>query len=130
MDDLNLIKEAKLGMKNSYSPYSNFAVGAAVLTKDGKVYRGCNVENAAYGAANCAERTALFSAIADGQTEFEAIAIVSSSGDFTYPCGICRQVIAELMPDGRIICANHKNEKRTYTVDEILPHSFTKKDLK
>ena len=94
MEYLNLIKEARLGMEQSYSPYSNFAVGAAVLAKDGTIYRGCNIENAAYGAANCAERTAIFSAIADGVREFEAIAIVSSSGDFTYPCGICRQVIA------------------------------------
>lgn len=129
MNHLDLIKEAKLGMEKSYSPYSNFAVGAALLTKGGKVYRGCNIENAAYGAANCAERTALFSAIADGETEFEAIAIVSSSGQFTYPCGICRQVIAELMPEGRIICSNDENETHIFTVDEILPHSFTKKDL-
>lgn len=130
MEYLNLIKEAKIAMENSYSPYSKFAVGAALLTKDGAIYRGCNIENAAYGAANCAERTALFAAIADGVREFEAIAIVSSSGDFTYPCGICRQVIAELMPDGKIILSNTEDELRIYTLDEILPHSFTGKDLK
>lgn len=130
MDYLNLIKEAKLAMEESYSPYSNFAVGAALLGADGTIYRGCNIENAAYGAANCAERTALFTAIAAGAREFEAIAVVSSSGDFTYPCGICRQVIAELMPKGTLIFSNNENEYKEYTVDEILPHAFTGRDLK
>lgn len=130
MDHIKLIKEAKIAMKNSYSPYSNFAVGAALLTTDGKIYKGCNIENAAYGATNCAERTALFSAIADGVREFEAIAVVSSSGDYTYPCGICRQVIAELMPEGKLIFSNNENEYEVFTINDILPHSFTKKDLK
>lgn len=130
MDYLNLIKEARLAMEQSYSPYSNFAVGAALLGVDGTIYRGCNIENAAYGAANCAERTALFSAVASGAREFEAIAIVSSSGEFTYPCGICRQVIAELMPKGTLIFSNDKNEYKVYTVDEILPHAFTGDNLK
>ena len=130
MDYLNLVKEAKLAMKNAYIPYSNFGVGAALLAKDGTVYKGCNVENAAYSVANCAERTALFSAIANGHKEFEAIAIVSTSGDFTYPCGVCRQAIAELMPDGKIILSNNDGDIKEYTVDEILPHSFTAKDLK
>ncbi len=130
MDYLNLIKEARIAMENSYSPYSKFAVGAALLTKDGTIYRGCNVENASYGASNCAERTALFTAIANGEKEFEAIAVVGSSGDFTYPCGICRQVIAEFMPEGKLIFSNNENQYKEYTLDEILPHSFTKKDLK
>ena len=130
MDYLNLIKEARLAMEQSYSPYSKFAVGAALLGSDGTIYRGCNVENAAYGATNCAERTALFSAVAAGARKFQAIAVVSSSGDFTYPCGICRQVIAELMPNGTLIFSNDNNEYKVYTVDEILPHSFTGKDLK
>lgn len=130
LDYLNLIKEAKLGMEESYSPYSKFAVGAALLAKDGTIYRGCNIENAAYSAANCAERTALFSAIADGKREFEAIAVVSSSGDFTYPCGVCRQVIAELMPEGKIVLSNKEDQVKIYTLDDILPHSFTRKDLK
>lgn len=130
MNYLNLIKEAKIAMENSYSPYSKFAVGAALLTKDGTIYRGCNIENASYGASNCAERTALFTAIANGEKEFEAIAVVGSSGDFTYPCGICRQVIAEFMPEGKLIFSNKENQYKEYTLDEILPHSFTKKDLK
>lgn len=130
MDYLNLIKTARLAMKNSYSPYSNFSVGAALLAKDGTIYKGCNVENASYGAANCAERTALYTAIANGEREFDAIAIVGSSGDFTYPCGICRQVIAELMPDAKIIVSNNEDQYQVYTLDDMLPHSFTGKDLK
>ena len=130
MSYLKLIDEAKKAMKNSYSPYSNFAVGAAVLTRQGQIYKGCNIENAAYGATNCAERTALFSAIADGQVQFEAIAIVSSSGDYTYPCGICRQVIAELMPKGKLIFSNNEGSYKELTVDEILPYAFTKENLK
>lgn len=130
MDYSNLIQEAKKAMKRSYSPYSNFAVGAALLAADGKIYKGCNIENASYGATNCAERTAIFSAIADGNTSFEAIAIVSSSGDYTYPCGICRQVISELMPNGKLIFSNENEEYQILTLDDIMPYSFTKKDLK
>lgn len=129
MKYLKLIEEAKKAMENSYSPYSNFAVGAALLTTDGRIYRGCNIENAAYGAANCAERTALFSAIAHGSNEFEAIAIVSSSGDYTYPCGICRQVIAELMPEGKLVFANNDGGYKELTVGDILPYAFTKDNL-
>ena len=130
MKYLKLVDEAKRAMKNSYSPYSNFAVGAALLTRDGQVYRGCNIENAAYGAANCAERTALFSAIAHGEKEFEAIAIVSSSGEYTYPCGICRQVIAELMPKGRLVFSDDEGNYKELTVEDILPYAFTKESLK
>ncbi len=130
MKYLKLIQEAKEGMKNAYAPYSNFQVGAALLTKEGRIYRGCNIENASYGASNCAERTALFSAIADGSKTFEAIAIVSSSEDFTYPCGICRQVIAELMPKGKLIFSGKDNQYQEMTVEEILPYAFTKEDLK
>lgn len=126
----NLIKEAKEAMKNSYSPYSNFAVGAALLTSEGKVYRGCNIENAAYSATNCAERTAIFSAIANGEQSFEAIAVVSSSGNYTYPCGVCRQVIAEFMPQGKLIFSNEAGEYQVFTIEDILPYSFTQKDLK
>lgn len=130
MNYMKLIDVAKDAMKNSYSPYSNFAVGAALQTIDGQIYKGCNVENAAYGATNCAERTALFSAIADGQIQFEAMAIVSSSGDYTYPCGICRQVIAELMPAGKLIFSNNEGGYKELTVGEILPYAFTKENLK
>lgn len=113
----------------AYVPYSNFQVGAAVVTKGGKVYTGCNVENASYGATNCAERTALFKAISEGDRDFEAIAVVSSADDFTPPCGICRQVLAELMPEGKIILANHAGETKEYSIEDLLPLSFTKGDL-
>ncbi len=129
MKNSDLVKEAMQAKEFAYVPYSNFQVGAAVVTKDGKVYTGCNVENASYGATNCAERTALFKAISEGGREFEAIAIVSSSDDFTPPCGICRQVLAELMPNGKIILANHAGETREYSIEDLLPFSFTKGDL-
>lgn len=130
MKYLKLIEAANKAMGNSYSPYSNFAVGAALLASDGTIYKGCNIENAAYGATNCAERTALFSAIADGARDFEAIAVVGSSGDHTYPCGICRQVIAELMPKGKLVFINKQKEYQEFTVEEMLPYAFTKESLK
>ncbi|QUI23528.1 cytidine deaminase [Vallitalea pronyensis] len=129
MKNSDLVKEAMKAKAFAYVPYSNFQVGAAVVTKNGKVYTGCNVENASYGATNCAERTALFKGISEGDRDFEAIAVVSSSDEFTPPCGICRQVLAELMPEGTIILANHSGEIREYSIEDLLPLSFTKKDL-
>lgn len=129
MKNSDLVKEAMKAKAFAYVPYSNFQVGAAVVTKSGKVYTGCNVENASYGATNCAERTALFKGISEGDRDFEAIAVVSSSNEFTPPCGICRQVLAELMPEGKIILANHSGEIREYSIEDLLPLSFTKKDL-
>lgn len=119
-----LVKEAIKAKELAYVPYSHFQVGAAVLTKDGKVYRGCNIENASYGATNCAERTAIYKAVSEGDRDFEAIAVVSSSNDFTPPCGICRQVLAELMPNGIIILANDKGETREYSINDLLPVRF------
>ncbi|NLK97477.1 MAG: cytidine deaminase [Epulopiscium sp.] len=130
MDYGELIKKAEEAKENAYVPYSNFKVGAAVLTDKGEVYTGCNIENASYGASNCAERTAIFKAVSEGEKKFKAIAIVSSSGDFTYPCGICRQVIVEFMRDGEIILGNSKGEYRVYRTEEILPFAFTGKDIK
>lgn len=124
MENKTLIKKAIEAKQYAYVPYSNFQVGAAVMTKSGKIYTGCNIENGSYGATNCAERTALFKAVSEGEREFSAIAIVSSTNDFTPPCGICRQVIAELMPEGKIILANDKGDEQVYTVDDILPHRF------
>ena len=120
-----LLQAAKEGMKKSYSPYSNFSVGAALLTKDGKVFTGCNIENASYGATCCAERTAIFKAVSEGIREFEKIAIVSNSNQLTPPCGICRQVLWEFMPDGIVILQNDSEEIKTYTVRELLPVGFT-----
>ena len=111
MLDKELLELAIEARKKSYSPYSNFRVGAALLTKSGKVYGGCNIENAAYTPTNCAERTAIFKAVSEGEREFSAIAIVGGKGeepaDFCAPCGICRQVLAEFCDlDFRIVLAN------------------------
>ncbi|WP_298845325.1 cytidine deaminase [Clostridium sp.] len=130
MEYQDLVSKAIDARKNSYSPYSNFKVGAAVLTYDGKIYTGCNIENASYGATNCAERTAIFKAVSEGYTTIKAIAIVGVENDYTYPCGICRQVIAEFASvDTKIILGKGKTEYLVKTLDEILPGAFTKKDL-
>lgn len=124
-----LVEKAYEAMNFSYSPYSNFKVGAALLTTSGKLYTGCNVEIASFGATNCAERTAIFKAISEGEKEYKAIAIVSSSRDFTYPCGICRQVIVEFSKDIDIIVAKDYDYE-VYKIEELLPKSFTQIDLK
>lgn len=134
MLDRELMLLAVEARKNSYSPYSNFRVGAALLSKSGKVYTGCNVENASYTPTNCAERTAVFKAISEGEREFVAIAVVGGLGDeladFCAPCGVCRQVLSEFCDgDLRVIMGNPDNIK-VATLDEILPYSFGMKDLK
>lgn len=130
MTEKELVVLAKEAMKYAYSPYSKFKVGAAVLAKDGRVFTGCNVENASYGATNCAERTAIFKAVSEGYREFEAIAVVASSGDYASPCGICRQVLAEFMPDGKVILDSEEKGMVTYLVRELLPLGFGAKDIK
>jgi len=110
--------------KNSYCPYSNFKVGAALLTDNYTIYTGCNIENASYSATNCAERTAIFKAVSEGETKFKKIAIVSSSNDLTFPCGVCLQVMNEFMPDGEIILQDCKKEIKVYKLKDFLPYSF------
>ena len=132
MDNFKLLELAEKAKENAYVPYSKFKVGAALLTKSGKVYTGCNVEVASFGATNCAERTAIFKAISEGETEFEKIAVASSNDDETFPCGICRQVIVEFSKDLKIILGSgstSKNIIKEYTIDDLLPHSFTSDDL-
>ncbi len=131
MDKEELIQEAFQAMKNSYSPYSNFPVGAAVLTKDGRVFYGANIENASYPAGNCAERSALFAAYSSGirKDDIEALAIVSQGKRLASPCGICRQTLYELLnPDTPIYLAN-RNEERMVTPSELLPDAFGPEDL-
>ncbi len=125
MENKELIALAKKAQASAYAPYSHFQVGAAVLSKDGRVFKGCNIENASYGATNCAERTAIFKAVSEGCREFERIAITSSGDGETFPCGICRQVLSEFMPDGEIILENEKGEIQVYRIKDLLPHSFT-----
>ena len=128
-----LINYAIEAAKNSYSHYSNFRVGAALLTEDNKVYLGCNIENSAYGPSNCAERTAFFKAISYGCKKFKDIAIVGGKEgefkDFCSPCGVCRQVMSEFCnKDFEIILGNKNLEYQKYSLDELLPHSFDLED--
>lgn len=130
MEYKELIKKAIEARKKAYVPYSKFKVGAAVITEDGSVYEGCNIENASYGATNCAERTAIFKAISEGHREIKAIAVVGDMSTFTTPCGICRQVIAEFASkDLEIIIIKNENEYVVKTLEDILPGAFTKEDL-
>lgn len=125
-----LIRTAKEARKNAYTPYSNFKVGAAVLMEDESIYSGCNIENASYGATNCAERTAVFKAISEGHKKIKAIAIIGSQESYTYPCGICRQVIREFADKNiEIILAKSEEDYIVKTMEEILPGAFTKEDL-
>ncbi len=129
-----LIQKAIEMTKVSYAPYSGYHVGAALLTKDGPIYTGCNIENASYGATNCAERTAFFKAVSEGVKAFEAIAIVGAPADavaentfldYAYPCGICRQVMQEFCEqDFCIIVAKSTEDYQKYTLQELLPFGF------
>jgi len=124
-----LIAAARAAREKSYSPYSHFAVGAAVECRDGRIYTGCNIENAAYGLCNCAERTAIFKAVSEGQHDFTAIAIIADTADPCPPCGACRQVISEFhIPT--IIMANMQGARKSVTLTEILPYSFSSTELK
>ena len=130
-----LVREALEAMHFAYVPYSGFTVGAALLTKSGKVYRGCNIENAAYGPSNCAERTAIFTAVFEGKREFEAIAVVGGkdgvASDFFPPCGVCRQVMAEFCDPKafRVLMARTETDYRECSLEEVLPFGFTKEEL-
>ena len=132
-DYRSLMIQAQEARKKSYAPYSHFCVGAALLTKNGKIYTGCNIENAAYTPTNCAERTAIFKAVSEGEREFEAIAIVGGrageEGTFCAPCGVCRQVIAEFCDKDFKIVLGDKEQIEVHTLDSLLPLSFTKKNL-
>ncbi len=124
--DLKLIDYARKAMENAYVPYSKFHVGAALLTKTGKVYTGCNVEIASFGATNCAERTAVWKAVSEeGKLEIAKIAVVSDEPDYIYPCGICRQVLAEFADDEMELIATKKNgEYKVVRFGDVLPNAF------
>jgi cytidine deaminase len=125
----DLIKKAYESLENAYVPYSDFKVGAALLTSEGKVFTGCNVECASYGATNCAERTAVFKAVSEGFKSYAAIAIVGMGGGKTYPCGICRQVLNEFGPDMDIVLDDH-GKIVVINLKEMLPYAFGPSDLK
>lgn len=129
-----LVAEAYEAQKMAYVPYSDFCVGAALLAKNGTVYRGCNIENAAFTPTNCAERTAFFKAVSEGVMEFDAIAIVGNKkgekGELCSPCGVCRQVMAEFCdPEDFKVILGGGEEVCVYTLEDILPLGFTKKNL-
>ena len=134
MNNEQLIREAKQARMHAYAPYSGFKVGAALLTKDGKVYHGCNIENAGFSPTNCAERTAFFKAIYDGQREFEKIAVVGAADDSAVdtlcaPCGVCRQVMAEFCDADFRVVLGDAEQVQVFTLAELLPASFSKSNL-
>ena len=130
MDNKFLIEKAIEAKKNSYSPYSDFKVGATVLTESNKIYTGCNIESVSFSPTICAERTAIAKAVSDGERKIAAIAVVGDS-EWTYPCGVCRQVIREFADEKTIIIiAKSIDEYKEYRLDQLLPHSFGPKDLK
>lgn len=134
MNNKELVAAAFAAMQNAYAPYSSYKVGAALLSKSGRLYTGCNVENAAYGPTNCAERTAFFKAVSEGEREFVKIAVVGgkdgSVTDMFMPCGVCRQVMAEFCDgDFEIIVARSKDDFTSFTLSTILPYGFSKKNI-
>ncbi len=135
MDNKELIRLALEARQMAYVPYSNYMVGAALLTRQGKVYKGCNIENAAYTPTNCAERTAFFKAVSEGEREFDAIAIVGgyedNPTDYAYPCGVCRQVMIEFCnPEKfRVITAISEEQYLEQTLAEMLPYGFGPQNL-
>ena len=130
MNKNQLIEEAKVARTNAYVPYSNFAVGAALPTEDGQVYRGSNIENASYGLANCAERTAIFKAVSEGKKDFAMIAVVADTERPVPPCGACRQVMSEFFPaDMKVILSNLDGNILETTVGELLPGAFRAEDM-
>ena len=133
MNPNQLVEKAREARKLSYSPYSNFAVGAAVLCKDGSVFVGANVENSSYPLCICAERNALYNAMMNGykKSDFIVLAIVADTDEPCSPCGACRQVISELFPrDGKLYLSNLKGASKETNIDELLPFAFSGEDLK
>ncbi|MFD1705441.1 cytidine deaminase [Siminovitchia sediminis] len=130
MNEEQLIKEAEAAKEKAYAPYSKFQVGAALLAEDGTVYKGCNIENAAYGLTICAERTAIFKALSEGVTSFKMLAVTADSDRPVPPCGSCRQVISEHCPENMtVVLANRRDQIQKVTVKDLLPFAFAAGDL-
>ena len=123
--DVELYRKALLAAEHAYAPYSNYHVGAAVLTADGAVYEGANIENASYGATICAERVAATKAIYDGKSIAAVAVAIKGSGEISFPCGICRQFLSEFGLDIRVITGSDEDHLETYTLKELLPKAFT-----
>lgn len=129
MEVKKLIAKANEAKEKAYAHYSNFKVGAALLTADGKIFTGCNIENASYGLTVCAERTAIFKAVSQGIKDFKAIAVVSDSQHLSPPCGACLQVMREFSADLKVIIANAKGDYNIKKMHELLPYPFTVESL-
>ncbi len=131
MDKKKYIEEANKMLAKAYIPYSKFPVGAALVTKEGKIYTGCNIENASYGLCNCAERTAIFKAVSEGERDFSYLVITGGTDGPISPCGACRQVIAEFCePKMPVLLTNVKGDEKEVTVEQLLPGAFSIEDLK
>ena len=125
-----LIQKATDMLDKAYVPYSKFPVGAALLTKEGEVFSGCNIENASFGLTNCAERTAIFKAVSEGKMEFDYLVVTGDTDAPISPCGACRQVLAEFCsPDMPVLLTNNKGNKQITTVGELLPGAFKSEDM-
>lgn len=124
-----LVRAARSARKHSHSPYSHFRVGAAVMTAGGKIFAGCNIENSSFGLTICAERTALFKAVSEGQRRFVALAIATDEPEFIAPCGACRQVIQDLAPKAQVILCDRNGRTKTFAASDLLPHPFGPDDL-
>ncbi|API89561.1 cytidine deaminase [Marinilactibacillus sp. 15R] len=128
--EIKLIRTATDMLERAYVPYSKFPVGASLLTKEGTVYSGCNIENASFGLTNCAERTAIFKAVSEGEKNFEYLVVTGDTDGPISPCGACRQVMAEFFsPEMKVLLTNRKGQKQETTVQELLPGAFTSKDM-
>ena len=131
MDKKKYIEEANKMLLKAYIPYSKFPVGAALVTKEGKIYTGCNIENASYGLCDCAERTAIFKAVSEGERDFSYLVITGETDGPISPCGACRQVIAEFCnPKMPVLLTNVKGDEKEVTVEQLLPGAFSIEDLK
>lgn len=129
MKNDELILMAIRARENAVAPYSDFRVGAAVVTESGKVFTGCNVENSTYGLTMCAERVAIFKALSEGEREFKKIVVVADTPQPCYPCGACRQIIWDFAPNSEVICANLKNQHKEFKAEELIPHAFGANNL-
>jgi len=127
--DDDLVQTARDAMDNAYAPYSKFRVGAAVLTRGGVIYTGVNVENASYGLTMCAERVAVFKSVSEGGRDITRVAIVSSSGERTYPCGACRQALNEFGKDMKVVLGDARGNTISVPLSDLLPHSFGRESL-
>lgn len=124
-----LVESAKLAREKAHAPFSKFKVGAAIETASGKIFTGCNIENASYGLTMCAERVAIFKAVSEGETDFARIAVVADTADLTTPCGACRQIIWEFCADVPVTFANLEGETETVQMKELFPRAFDSKFL-